>query len=154
MNNPGLISILAAGNETFRKLNAGVLSGLEDQEMAKHSKPRKSKGNALSYAHNQTPLAAGLPAGQPQSDLRKPLLGDHQAKQSSAAGTCVVITRCSCGSLDRDNLYSSVKPLVDALRNSGQIIGDTERDIDLYVFQKKVKRKEAGTLIEIILPSK
>ncbi len=26
-NNPGLISILAAGNETFRRLNAGVLSG-------------------------------------------------------------------------------------------------------------------------------
>jgi len=36
------------------------------------------------------------------------------------------------------------------MREAGHIPNDTEQDIELFVFQKKVKRKEAGTLIEIV----
>lgn len=154
MSNPGLISILAAGNETFRKLNAGVLANLEHEAMAKLPKARKSKGNiAVTYAYpitDSSSLATGIPAQEPKPHKRAPLLHDKEIPAGSAARPCVIITRCSSGHLDRDNCVASVKGIVDALRYAGYISGDTEDHIDLYVFQKKVKRKDAGTLIEIV----
>lgn len=153
MNHPGLIEVFSKGSAAFRKLNSGLLMEEEARGMAQVTKPRKSKGNAL-LSHAQpihyTPMASRVSAGQPKPDLREPLLSHKAEEHPSPASIGVVITRCSTGHLDRDNLYAAVKPLVDALRYSGKIPGDTERDIDLFVFQKKVKRKDTGTLVEII----
>ncbi len=153
-NHPGLIEIFAGSrSKDFHALNAGFLKQEEVRAMAKLPKARKSKGNATpTHAHNQTSLAPRLCTAQPQPDKRTPLRISPEVSNGSATRPCVIVTRCSCGHLDRDNLQASVKPIVDALRYAGHIAGDTERHIDLYVFQKKVKRKEAGTLIEIVQP--
>lgn len=93
-------------------------------------------------------LAPRLPPKEPQPQ-RKPL-EPAQAQKGREAGVAVIFTRCASRRLDRDNLWASIKPLCDALREAGHIPNDTEQDIELFVFQKKVKRKEAGTLIEIV----
>lgn len=99
---------------------------------------------------NHTPVASRVCNPEPKQIKCGSLLGDHKKKQSGEVRTCVVITRCSSSRLDRDNAWASTKSLVDALRNAGQITGDTEDDIELFVFQAKVPRKESGTLIEIV----
>lgn len=108
----------------------------------------------LKYAYplpaDHPPLASRLPPDKSKPKQRRALLGDHQKEQGCTAGVSVIITRCSAHHLDRDNVYSAVKSIVDALRYAGYIAGDTEQHIDLHVFQKKVPRKEAGTLIEIV----
>lgn len=108
----------------------------------------------LKYAYplpaDHPPLASRLPAHQPQPLKRQTLRRPQEEPSPSATRPSVIITRCSSGHLDRDNLYSSTKAIVDALRYAGYIAGDTEQHIDLHVFQKKVPRKEAGTLIEIV----
>ncbi len=99
---------------------------------------------------NHPPVASRLRHPEPQHPARpEPILHAGPA-QKGAARTCVIVTRCSVGTLDRDNLVGSVKHVVDGLRYSGRIAGDREQDIELVVFQKKVKRKDQGTLIEII----
>jgi len=95
-------------------------------------------------------LAPRLSTEKPKQARRGALGSEAQVEEGRSPSVAVIITRCSCGSLDRDNNFSAAKPLIDALREAGHIPNDTEKDIELFVFQKKVKRKEAGTLIEII----
>jgi len=95
-------------------------------------------------------LAPRLPSEKPQSARRETLERKAQTKGGSGPSVAVIVTRCASRYLDRDNNYSAAKPLIDALREAGHIPNDTEQDIELFVFQKKVKRREAGTLIEII----
>jgi len=61
----------------------------------------------------------------------------------------VRITRCGTQLLDKDNLYGSTKYLCDALRYKGLIPEDDPESIHLTVKQRKVSKKETGTLIEI-----
>jgi len=49
----------------------------------------------------------------------------------------VTIHRRSRGKLDKDNLYGSVKPVVDALRHAAIIVNDTEDHIQLDVTQSR-----------------
>src|SRR5271165_1847725 len=68
----------------------------------------------------------------------------------SPARPLVRITRRSTRLLDRDNLWGSVKPLLDSLRDSGLVAGDDEASIQLDVRQEKVKHlAERGTIVEI-----
>lgn len=72
-------------------------------------------------------------------------------KETGRARVVVRITRYSTRSLDPDNLYGSVKPLLDCLRYAGLVANDTEEAINLQVFQDPVKtRKEHHTRIELI----
>jgi hypothetical protein len=96
------------------------------------------------------PVVGRIPDPIPQRKERARPLGGPKAKGESPARTVVIITRCSTRSLDRDNLIGGVKTTCDSLRYSGYIDGDTEADIELFVFQKKVPRDKIGTLIEIV----
>ena len=103
---------------------------------------------ALNQAGN--PVAPRLPREKPELEQRPKLLRAQETPHGSPGRTAVIVTRCSCGSLDRDNLHSAAKALVDALRYSGRIPGDREADIELICLQRKVKRRDAGTLVEIV----
>jgi len=61
----------------------------------------------------------------------------------------VVIAQFRTRKLDRDNLYGSVKELVDGLVASEIIQGDSEEEIELLVTQQIVKKNQIKTLIEI-----
>lgn len=61
----------------------------------------------------------------------------------------VTIDRRSRGSLDPDNLVSSMKPVIDALRHSRIIENDTADHIQLTVTQSRDARLPPRTLIEI-----
>ncbi len=70
-------------------------------------------------------------------------------EERSAGRITVRITRCGCRLLDADNLCGGVKFLVDACRYEGLIAEDTPEAICLIVRQRKVKRAETGTILEI-----
>ncbi len=95
-------------------------------------------------------VASGVSRKQPKPQQREKPMGVSIPSQEGAARPFVIITRCSTGSLDRDNLNSANKALIDALCLGGYITGDREADIELICLQRKVKRGETGTLIEII----
>lgn len=54
--------------------------------------------------------------------------------------------------LDKDNLYGSVKYLCDGLRYENLIPADDPEAIELIVTQKKVKRGETETVVQIDYP--
>ncbi len=95
-------------------------------------------------------VAPRLPAQKPQPNKRKTVLHPRKAYEGSCRRPTVIITRCSTGRLDRDNLFAATKKIIDCLFADGRIPGDTEDHIELFVFQKKVAREHKGTLIEII----
>lgn len=170
MSNLGLVELIAnSKSASFRRLNENLLKGggapstLGTKTQQHRSAARELNGNGqpqtstvqLTHAFptkDNAPVAAGVRASKPKQKQRRALLSAEEEERRSATRPSVIITRCSAYNLDRDNLHGSAKSLVDALRYAGYIAGDTERDIDLYVFQKKVPRKEAGTLIEIVQP--
>lgn len=74
---------------------------------------------------------------------------DEGAAQSNQRPV-VRFTRCAPRPLDRDNLHSSIKGLLDGLRYAHLIKDDREKDIDLQVTQRKTQpNEEPHTLIEI-----
>lgn len=64
----------------------------------------------------------------------------------------VTITRSSCGKApDRDNLYGSMKPILDAMIDAGIILDDSPEHITLEVkWQKANKRKDQKVAVEVI----
>lgn len=95
-------------------------------------------------------VAPRLPdAGAESKSLRA--LDESTGDEAPMLGRARVrITRKSTGRLDRDNLWASVKSLLDGLQKAGLIIGDSETDIDLEVSQERVKTRDAqGTEIVI-----
>jgi Holliday junction resolvase RusA-like endonuclease len=60
----------------------------------------------------------------------------------------VLVTRYSPGSMDIDNLYGSVKHLLDALIVNGFIVDDSAKHIELQVKQVKDNRKRTFVMIE------
>lgn len=54
----------------------------------------------------------------------------------------LVITNFTISTMDRDNLYGSAKPIIDALRDVGLIKDDTEEYLNLEVKQEVVEKKE------------
>jgi len=95
-------------------------------------------------------MARRLPNPKPKHDPLPSLASGIPSEARRRIRPLVRIVRCSTSSLDRDNLYGSVKPLVDQLRYSGLIPGDREDQIDLEVQQIKVKKENVGTWIEIL----
>jgi hypothetical protein len=95
-------------------------------------------------------MARRLPARQPQSDPPSALAGSVWREEKSSERTLVRIVRCSKGLLDEDNLWGSIKPVLDQLRYSGLIPGDRPDQIELKVEQIKVKKENVGTWIQIV----
>ena len=48
---------------------------------------------------------------------------------------------------DKDNMYGSVKPIVDAIKKLGWIVDDDNKHLDLKVEEIKSKRKDQRTEI-------
>ncbi len=105
---------------------------------------------ALTLKNPGYSVVAGLSSQESKPKSGQNPVHHRETEPSRTAGIAVIITRCSTGRLDRDNLWASTKAVGDALRHAGYIAGDAESDIELLVFQKKVKRADVGTLIEII----
>lgn len=61
----------------------------------------------------------------------------------------VSIDRRSRGRLDPDNLVSSMKPVIDALRHAHVLVNDSADHIELTVTQSPTRRLSPRTLIEI-----
>ena len=94
-------------------------------------------------------LAKRLSNPQPKQDAGVPPLGTHQNEKGGSGRLAVRITRVGTKLLDVDNLYGSVKFVCDALRYAKLIPEDNPNAITLEVRQRKVKKGETGTLIEI-----
>lgn len=114
------------------------------------------------YARNEdgswslaAPLVAKIHSTRAEPKPIQALVESESTKIDGMAKPYVRITRFSTGRLDRDNLWASVKSLVDGLQQSGLIHGDSENEIDLQVAQEHVKtRAEQGTEIVITFPPK
>lgn len=101
------------------------------------------------YAIAGQTLASRLPHPLPQCDAGEDPLGTPKAKETGSGRITVRIERRGAKLLDLDNLFGSCKYLCDALRYSGLIPADDPEAIDLIVTQKKVKKGERGTMVEI-----
>lgn len=83
---------------------------------------------------------------QPARPLDKAVSG----KETSIQRPVVKFVCCRRGTLDRDNLHSSIKDLLDGLRLAHLIVDDSEKHIELKVSQRKpLPGEEEHTLIEI-----
>lgn len=91
--------------------------------------------------------------GVPDAVAQRNVAGESvEAGQDEAAGTgrrLVRIERLASRKLDKDNLYGGAKFVCDALRHHKLIRDDDPDSIELVVTQRKVRRKEVGTLIII-----
>jgi Holliday junction resolvase RusA-like endonuclease len=62
----------------------------------------------------------------------------------------ITLTRYSAGTLDRDNMFFTFKPVIDGLVNAGVIIDDGFNQVkELTPIQIKSKRKEARIEVHV-----
>ena len=78
---------------------------------------------------------------------------DACGEQTSGQRVIVRIVRCGTRLLDRENLWGSIKALVDQLRYARLIREDNEKEIDLRVSQLKVRKAQIATYVRISYPS-
>jgi hypothetical protein len=83
---------------------------------------------------------------KPMVGLESGVLGEAESRPR----VTVRIERRSTRLLDPDNLYGSVKSLVDCLRAAKLIVDDDSQSISLVVTQSKVKtRKDHETIVTL-----
>lgn len=103
----------------------------------------------LGHAQSYPAVAPAIPHALIEPDAWENPLGAEQDEGGCQASITVRIERRGTKLLDKDNLYGSVKFLADALRYQGLIPADDPEAINLFVTQKKVKKDQTGTLIQI-----
>jgi hypothetical protein len=103
----------------------------------------------LGHAAFHPVVAPGLHHPVTQLDAGEEPLDSHGDEAQGCPRIEVRITRCGIKLLDKDNLYGGAKPICDALRYEKLIPEDDPESINLIVQQRKVKRADIGTLIEI-----
>ena len=103
----------------------------------------------IGHAASHPAVAAGVSHPKPQHDAGKEPLASDQDEAAGGPRIAVCITRLGTRLLDKDNLYGGAKPICDALRYEKLIPEDDPESIHLIVQQRKVKRAETGTLIQI-----
>lgn len=81
---------------------------------------------------------------------RPTLDGLEPRKEEGQERITLRITRSSTRLLDADNFAGGCKPLIDQLRYAGLIPDDSPEKVEITFTQKKVKKGQEGTLIEII----
>lgn len=86
---------------------------------------------------------------EPEHHVGTEPLGSGPHEEGSEGLTCVRITRLGVRLLDADNLCGGVKFLLDACRYEGLIPEDNPQAIHLIVRQRKVKKVDTGTILEI-----
>lgn len=94
-----------------------------------------------------------LSDSEPERDEASALGETIQGEEKGEDRIIVRFGLCRCKLLDTDNLYASVKDLLDGIKDAGLIPDDKEEDINLQVNQTKVsRRKDEKTVIEIEYP--
>lgn len=94
-----------------------------------------------------------LSNSKPECDEASTLVETIQGKEKGEDRIIVRFRSCRCKLLDKDNLYASVKDLLDGLQDARLIPDDKEEEINLQVEQEKVsRRKDEKTIIEIEYP--
>jgi hypothetical protein len=106
------------------------------------SKRKKRNGKAKD-------IFEGLPNTISQHTPWIESLGFEEEKDRCSGRIEVRIERLGVRLLDEDNLYGGTKSIVDAMRYAGLIPDDNRNAIKLIVTQRKVKRKDSGTLIQL-----
>lgn len=101
------------------------------------------------HARKTEDIFEGLPHTLNKQDAWVESLRFDGAEKENPARIIVRIERWGIRLLDPDNLVGGVKGTVDALRYAGLIPQDDPTAIQLIVTQKKVKKKDVGTLIEL-----
>lgn len=101
------------------------------------------------YAVQDNAVAPRLPDPIPQHDAWAESVDSDEDEKGGSGRSIVRITRFGTRLLDVDNLVGGTKWAVDALRYAKLIPEDNPQAIKLIVSQKKVKKAEVGTLIEI-----
>lgn len=94
-------------------------------------------------------VAPRLPDALPQHHVGPEQVVAETDEGGDAGRITVRITRFGTKLLDADNLAGGTKFLVDALRYQKVIPEDNPQVIRLIVGQRKVKRADIGTLVEI-----
>jgi hypothetical protein len=115
------------------------------------SRPNYTLGHAASYPHHPSPLER-VSNPEPEPDAVLSSLGPNQNEAGGKKRIVVRLERRGTKLLDVDNLYGSAKYAIDGLRAENLIPSDDPEAIDLIVTQKKVKRGETETVIEITYP--
>ena len=115
------------------------------------SRPNYTLGHAASYPNHNPPLERVCnPESKPDAVLSP--LGADQDEAGGKKRIVVRLERRGTKLLDVDNLYGSAKYAIDGLRAENLIPSDDPEAIDLIVTQKKVKRGDTETVIEITYP--
>lgn len=78
--------------------------------------------------------------------LRNLALGCRKTEQRTKVSICVQHKRL----YDRDNLWSGIKPIPDALVSLGWLVGDSEEEIDLSVTQEQGQVEKTIIRLEVI----
>lgn len=98
-------------------------------------------------------VASGVHDSQPEPPRPSPLDGVAPGKAKGETRPHVRYTRCSTRTLDDFiNLAGGTKQIEDRVVEAGLIPGDSEKQITSTFTQKKVSKKDVGTLIEIEYP--
>jgi hypothetical protein len=111
--------------------------GYIQQPDGSYSRPCKIVVGRISHAIFERPARPTLDRLEPR-------------KEKGEERIVVRITRSSTRLLDADNLAGGCKPVIDQLRYAGLIPDDSPEKVEITFTQKKVKKGQEGTLIEII----
>ena len=111
--------------------------GFTQQPDGSYSRPNNLVVGRISHAIFERPARPTLDRLEPR-------------KEKGEERIVVRITRSSTRLLDADNLAGGCKPVIDQLRYAGLIPDDSQEKVEITFTQKKVKKGQEGTLIEII----
>ena len=111
--------------------------GYNQQPDGSYSRPNNLVVGRISHAIFERPARPTLDRLEPR-------------KEKGEERIVVRITRSSTRLLDADNLAGGCKPVIDQLRYAGLIPDDSPEKVEITFTQKKVKKGQEGTLIEII----
>ena len=111
--------------------------GFTQQPDGSYSRPNNLVVGRISHAIFERPARPTLDRLEPR-------------KEKGEERIVVRITRSSTRLLDADNLAGGCKPVIDQLRYAGLIPDDSPEKVEITFTQKKVKKGQEGTLIEII----
>jgi hypothetical protein len=94
-------------------------------------------------------MARRISPTQPEPPTSPALVGSPEGEEKSLGRARVSIVRRSTRLLDRDNLFASVKWLLDWLCIAKLIPGNDPDSIELEVTQEKVRKDQVGTQVII-----
>jgi hypothetical protein len=103
-----------------------------------------------SYSRPNNLVVGRISHAFPQRPARPTLDDLEPRKEKGEERITLRITRSSTRLLDADNFAGGCKPLIDQLRYAGLIPDDSPEKVEITFTQRKVKKGQEGTLIEII----